>query len=390
MYQYVKINYGSVIYMKNIFLIICCFLIIFTGCFNVEARKEYETYRYYSSPVPLPYFSTVQRAPYYDDEFWKYTYPYAMEATADNPDFNNPYTIKEIYTLEDKLLAKRNAVFKDDPYKLMAFKDIRFEVADKSKLSKIQDVKYTNLFAIFMLEKYDIQNEKDFLQHWIKIQDILVTHGDRTGFDSDDRDANKLDLNNCKYRSDSNKWILGNMFQIPTFGLSETKPRVLNHIWNTYLVDGEWWSSDWEQNFIANVAFYIGKSPAKKDNYDEAVKLMYKEAELTSAKYNTYSHNKYPAKLEEMDKEEYNNRVAWLIDYIYEDGNRSSFYNLLYTTWVVTPWFESILYARQKGGYNEDWLLEQTLRQYSSGTSKYLSEEEYESIKQDILKYKQK
>ena len=374
--------------MKNSFLIICCFLIIFTGCFNVEARKEYETYRYYSSPVPLPYFSTVQRAPYYDDEFWKYTYPYAMEATVDNPNFDTPYTIKEIYTLEDKLLAKRNAVFKEDPYKLMAFKDIRFEVADKSKLSKIQDVKYTNLFAIFMLEKYDIQNEKDFLQHWIKIQDILVSHGDRTGFDSDDRDANKLDLRDCQYRSDSNKWILGNMFQIPTFGVTETTPYVFNHIWNTYMVDGEWWSSDWEQNFIANFAFYIGKSPAKKDKYDESVRTMYKEAELTSAKYNTDSPNKYPAKLEEMDKEEYNNRVSWLRDNIYEDGNRSSFLNELNTG--NTTLYESILYARQKGGYNEDWLIGQTLRQYSYRTSEYLSDEEYESIKQEILKYKQK
>ncbi len=373
--------------MKNIFLIICCFLIIFTGCFNVEARKEYETYRYYSSPVPLPYFSTVQRAPYYDTEFFNTLFP-LFRRNDGTLEVGCPLGIKEIYTLEDKLLAKRNAVFKDDPYKLMAFKDIRFEVADKSKLSKIQDVKYTNLFAIFMLEKYDIQNEKDFLQHWIKIQDILVTHGHRLGFDSDDRYANKLDLWNCTYRSDSNKWILGNMFQIPTFGVTETTPYVFNHIWNTYMVDGEWWSSDWEQNFIANFAFYIGKSPAKKDKYDESVRTMYKEAELTSAKYNTDSPNKYPAKLEEMDKEEYNNRVSWLRDNIYEDGNRSSFLNELNTGNATL--YESILYARQKGGYNEDWLLEQTLRQYSYRTSEYLSEEEYESIKQEILKYKQK
>lgn len=371
--------------MKNSFLIICCFLIIFTGCFNVEARKEYETYCYYSSPVPLPYFSTVQRAPYYDHDFFEVMQPLSKKDDG-TQEVTAPLGIKEIYTLEDKLLAKRNAVFKDDPYKLMAFKDIRFEVADKSKLSKIQDVKYTNLFAIFMLEKYDIQNEKDFLQHWIKIQDILVTNGDRTGFDSDDRDANQLDLRDCEYRANSNKWILGNMFQIPTFGVTETTPYVFAHIWNTYMVDGEWWSSDWEQNFIANFAFYIGKSPAKKDKYDESVRTMYKEAELTSAKYNTYSPNKYPAKLEEMDKEEYNNRISWLRDNIYEDGNRSSFLNELNTGNATL--YESILYARQKGGYNEEWLIGKTLREYSNRTSEYLTEEEYESIKQEILKYK--
>jgi hypothetical protein len=275
---------------------------IFDGCSSVIPSKY--SYTEYKIPNEMEYFNQKEYQPTYVFEFKKYAQKYIdLIKQEDNKNITFPLSIEELYAIDKKRDEVKAKESQNDRYKLNGFVEIR------GKNEKIKSQlyggelphKYSAVFADFMKDTYDMRNEKDILYHWIKIQEEVVKAVIRYDSKVDKKDSHYIypldiidsnnsytkDVNNCGYRASSNDHIMRYLFQVETYQTVDMLPNVFTHGWNTYKEDGEWWSSDWRNNFIANFSSYIDYSPIEK----------------------------------------YKNNKQWLRFDIHEDGKRPSFMN---------------------------------------------------------------
>lgn len=252
---------------------------IFDGCSSVIPSKY--SYTEYKIPVEMEYFNQKEYQPTYVFEFKKYAQKYIdLIKQEDNKDITFPLSIEELYAIDKKRDEVKAKESQNDRYKLNGFVEIR------GKNEKIKSQlyggelphKYSAVFADFMKDTYDMRNEKDILYHWIKIQEEVVRvvswHYSKVN-ENDSHYVNPSsiiefnnqfteEVNNCGYRANSNSSVMIYGFQLDTYRTQYMMPNVFTHVWNTYNTDGEWWSSDWKYNFIANFSSYIDNSPMKK------------------------------------------------------------------------------------------------------------------------------
>ena len=401
----------------RIFTLISLLFIAF-GCASVEPVDKF-AYSYF----PVPYLSEQEyQYPFFKD-FITDIKPYLSKGVKPdkyeflrsgsffkdtlyntlNDDKNKvpyPLTFDSVIMLDKIMRDKREEKRKQDPYEILEFKDIRYETAEPNKVDYryglYEDVDYNfrfyDLFVQFMINHYDIQNEKDFLYYWIKVQTAIIDDN-YNDFNIESLEKNRIRPYICEDRGESNKWVMKSLLHIPTYTIADTRPGVLEHLWNTYSADNEWWSSEWGNTFIANFAIYVGNGVANKDKYDLAVQ----------------HKNDYIFKDDTpLTAEDYKNRISWLRDDIYEDGARNSFLSKMRVVDFASQEIKQrlIMYARSYGKLGEEYVLRETINKYAYKRVKsingrytsfsgldpsqfyYLSPKEFYKAVEDILRYK--